>query len=197
MKPVKIIGGNELVDALVGLNSPQKSAFIMIVRRSGPFIGLGVLEGGIAYLKCGPVEDSSALPMLRDVQPGDHFLLYPPRSNARTPNPPNFEQILSFLRDGAPSPFSVPSPARQTKPSSPHSGVSKDQLSEAVRPVLRRYVGPMTDVICDEAMERMPGLVPQNVCLKLVQDLASNLRDPKKSLEFTVAAEGLVKAMFD
>jgi len=55
----------------------------------------------------------------------------------------------------------------------------------------------MTDVLCDEAMDAMPGIISQDISLRLVQDLARNLRDPKKSLEFTVAAEGRVKAMFD
>ena len=197
MTPVKITVGNELADTVMDLTNKRQSAFLMVVRRSGPFIGIGVLEGKMTYLKCGSAEGDAVLPMLGHVQPGDHFLSYPPRPNARTTKLPDFKQILAAMGQRAPAPGTAPSPLSQVNSVSPNSGISREQLSDALCPVLRRYVGPMTDVLCDEAMGSLPRPIPRDFCLRLVESLARNLKDPKKSLEFTVAAEGRVKAMFD
>ena len=203
MKPVKITGHNELAEAFLELTTKGDSAYIMVVRRSGPFIGIGVLGGQVTYLKCGPNEGSEVLPVLRDIQPGDHFLFYPPRAEFLSPEVPDPERVLTALQKSGLKPGIAPSLQLRAEPtpapsstSSAPSGISREQLFEAVCPVFRQHIGPMTDILCDEALREMPQVVSQAASFDLVKNLARNLKDPKKFLEFKVAANDRVKALF-
>jgi len=183
----------QLLEELATLKS---SAYVQVVRRSGPFISMGLVEGSLTHLKCGPTEGNEVLPLLRDVTDGDEIFSWPPRPLAACDSLPEIDEVLRRLGMEATGSQSATKLHDDTRAATGGTRIPKERVFSALCPILRQYVGPMADILCQEAMQSISSFVSESTSLALVDDLAQNLHDAKKAAKFRSTANQDIVSLF-
>jgi hypothetical protein len=189
----------DLGGILADLSARQTSVYLQVVRKTGAFIGIGMLEGMIVYLKCGSAEGKDVLPILGQLGVGDRILRWSPRPNQVSPTLPDMAEVFKALATEMPAAAGVSFGAMAATPAEPRldarGGIESGQFSQAILPLVRQYLGPIADLILDEALQAYPRRILQEDATKIIRALARNLRDVRQAQEFVVAAQAKWKAL--
>ena len=109
---------------------------------------------------------------------------------------PGINEVFRQLGIEATGSGSVTEPDEETNSATGGQRIPKERIFSVLSPVLRQYVGPMTSIICEEAMKNTSSLVSESTSLALIDDLAKNLHDADKAAQFRSTASQKIVSLF-
>ena len=170
---------NEILQLVTNLGN----AVVRVIRGGGePLITIGVLEGRIVTVTCGPSRGLPALPRIREMVRGTlHVQHVKPRS--MDPDLPGTDEVLSALGCSGVgvTPISATSVSAQ--------GIGKALILNELPPLLSDYIGPMADFVCDDDLSTLKDQLSSAEVRQLITLLAANVKDPTKCQSFQTEAQ--------
>lgn len=206
MKPVTLGELKDLGKLLADLIVEGSSIYLQILRRTGPFFAIGLLDGRLVLLQCGAAEGQAAVPLLKQIGAGDRVLFWPPRQQI-SPTLPDIREVFGILETELPAqavalpkamemgltPFPQ---SRMAPPPEQGIGVDKEKYAAVLLSLAQKYFGPIADLMLDDVLFEFPNRIQPNHSLEIVKLLAKNLRDPVQAKNFAAAASSKVQSLF-
>jgi len=206
MKPVTLNELKDLGGLLADLVAEGSSTYLQVLRRTGPFVGIGLLEGRLVFLQCGAAEGQAAVPLLKEIGAGDRVLFWPPRQQIN-PSLPDTREVFAILQTELPAQAAAlpkameigltPAPQPRMDPVPERSlGVDKEKYAALLLSLARQYFGPIADLMLDDVLADFPIRINSAHSSEILKLLAKNLRDPVQAKNFVAAASAKVQSLF-
>lgn len=206
MKPVTLNELKDLGGLLADFVAEGSSIYLQVLRRTGPFFALGLLEGRLVFLQCGADEGQAAVPLLKQIGAGDRVLFWPPRQQF-SPTLPDIREVFAILQTELPAQAAAlpkameiglnPTPQPRMDPVPERGiGVDKEKYAAALLSLAQKYFGPIADLMLEDVLSEFPNRIQPNHSLEIVKLLAKNLRDPVQAKNFTAAANAKAQSLF-
>lgn len=184
----------EFIELVQSMLTEKKTGTVFVRTDDNHSVIIGVRDGNIVSLSCGPRFGLEAIPLIKHLKTGS-YRVEDVAVDHHAEELPTSGKILELLKARGDS--ATPVESQQAVHSS-HEVLRKFNTSKASKKLctlLQDYLGPIAPMVCEEAVSKMgeaQGLAKMH---ELVDRLANEIDDPEEAKSFTEQALEQIKGM--
>jgi len=164
----------QLVDLLRSLIAKGQTTTLYVHTDDNHLIAIGVEEGEIVSLICGPRQGERALPQIRKMHAGTYRL---------------DDKVVPHRRAGTMLPSSETLLALLAEEEGAQGESNCDWIQKVLCNVLRDYLGPIAPVVCRDTVKAVGGIDSPDKLSRVVDELAREIDDAAEAKRFRARAE--------
>ena len=189
------IQGSDLSNLLRRLVEKAWTGVLYLRSDDNHLIMFGIREGTIVSLSCGPKRGLKAIPLIQELVAGTYHL--DPKGILRSDKDmvPTEELLRLMAGEGTARVASVPTDnaAPSTHPAA--TGATPERVRETLCELLSDYLGPISPVICEEALTAIGGVNSGEQANRVIAHLSRQIDDPDEARSFEASARKQLLAL--